>query len=449
MNTILFLIYVVVLFTLAYYFRTSGKSESGYLVSNRNLTTYEVGFSAVASTFTATGVLFAFGTVIAFGTGSYGIFIAMFLTIALMSIWAPKIWHWAKKEQILTLSELFKHRFGPLSEKMFAIISIILQFSFLVGSFSISITLLDRMLGLGQLNAAIVSFGIVIAYIAIGGFKAIVKTDQFQYLVMLLFVFVITLSINNPVPVAKVIDIPGWFSGTFLVLAPVFFWANIANPNTWQPVIAARSAISARRGLLLATVLGFLFYGPIIWLAATFAVEFPYSNPNEVLFEGIGKLFDSALAPLLLIALYAAMMSTLDTALFYCATNTVRNILPSKITERFGLISPTRFLTVLFAIVAVSGSFLIDGFIEFVLATFPIMGVAAFPLVVGLFWRASDIAVGFSMIIGTLAFFYLFFFPPENYLWNMSPALLTGFILIATQSFIKLTLNSREVNNYS
>ncbi|MBR9701680.1 hypothetical protein GOV13_02035 [Candidatus Pacearchaeota archaeon] len=431
-NLLIFLLYILVIFSVTYYYRLKRErpTQKNYLVSNRELGTWDVAFSSSAAVFSSAGVLFAFGLALAFGMPGFGIMVAFLLTPLLLAIFAPALNELAREKKILTLSDIIRERFGLYSEKIYAFISVAFMFGWMVGAFNINIALLERFLEVDKYFATIISFSIVITYLTVGGFRAIVKTDKLQFLVMLLFSITMVSFINNPVPVAETIDFSLWFSGAFWLLAPVFFWGNIANTAAWQPVIAARNGRVARNGMLLSVILGFLFYGPIIWLSSTFARDLPGINPNLALFEGIGTLFPNFLTPLLFIAVYAAMMSTLDTSLFYTASNTIKNLFPKKLKENLNEVALIKLFLILFAFVAIISSFFIEGFVEFTIAIFPIIGITAFPLLFGLFTKLPDKGVFSAMILGLISFFYLFFFPPENSLWNMFPALSTGFVIL-------------------
>lgn len=432
MNIIVFILYIVVVFAVTYYFRIKQDqvSTENYLVSNKNLSAWDVAFSSSAAVFTSAGVLFAFGLAIAFGMPGYGIFVAFLLSPLLLAIFAPYFYRIAKEKNILTLSDFFRERFGPYSEKIYAFVSITFLFGWMVGAFNINIALLERFLEIDKYVATFISFVVVITYLTVGGFRAIVKTDKLQFLIMLVFSLTLVFFIKNPVPVIETVNLTAWFSGAFWLFAPVFFWANIANSAAWQPIIAAKNKETARNGMLISTVLGFLFYGPIIWLSATFARDLPGINPNLALFEGIGTLFPILLTPLLFVAVYAAMMSTLDTSLFYTSSNTVKNILPEKLKKERGEVFLTKLFIVMFALLAIFASFFIKGFVEFTIAIFPIIGITAIPLFVGIFLKLNDKAVAMGMLIGLACFFYIFFFPPENYIWNMLPTLITGAVVI-------------------
>lgn len=442
MNTIIFILYTLVVFSVTYYYRIKQEkrlSTETYLVDDRKLGMWEVAFSSSAAVFTSAGVLFAFGLAIAFGMPGYGIMVAFLLSPLFLAIFAPYFHKIAKEKNILTLSDLIRKRFGVYSEKIYAFISVAFMFGWMIGAFKMNITLLEMFLNIDKYVATVISFAIVIVYLTVGGFRAIVKTDKLQFLVMLSFSLILIFFIKNPVPVAEIINIPAWFSGAFWLFAPVFFWGNIANTAAWQPVIAAKDRGTARKALLISVILGFLFYGPIIWLSSTFARDLPGIDPNLALFEGIGQLFPVFLTPLLFIAVYAAMMSTLDTSLFYTASNTVNNLLPEKIKKIKNEVYLIKLFLVLFAVIAILSSFYIKGFVEFTIAIFPIIGITAFPLFFGVFTKLPDKAVALAMLVGLAIFFYLFSFPPENQLWNMLPALTTGLviILLATHKYFK------------
>jgi len=190
MNIIIFVLYIAIVFSFTYYYRirqTAKISNETYLVSNRELGMWEVAFSSSAAVFTSAGVLFAFGLAIAFGMPGYGIMIAFLLSPLFLAIFAPRLHKIARERNVLTLSDLIKSRFGLYSEKVYAFISVAFMFGWMIGAFNINIMLLEKFLDIDKYIATIISFAIVIAYLTIGGFKAIVKTDKLQFLVMLSF----------------------------------------------------------------------------------------------------------------------------------------------------------------------------------------------------------------------------------------------------------------------
>jgi SSS family solute:Na+ symporter len=449
MNIFIFFLYILVVFSLTYFFRIKKEKKLNtktYLVSNRKLGMWEVAFSSSAAVFTSATIFFAFGLVTAFGMPGYGIMTIFLLTPLLLAFFAPYFHKIVVKKNILTFSDFFRVQYGGKTEKIFALISVLLTFSWIVASFNINITLLEKFLEIDKYIATIISFSIVIIYLIIGGFIAIVKTDQLQFIIMLLFSITISFFIKNPVPISETIDIPAWFSGIFWLFAPVFFWSNIASPSAWQPVIAAKNKKAARNGLLISVILGLCFYFPLMWLSFTFARDLPGVDHNLVLFEGIGNLFPDFLTPILFIGTYSAMISTLDTSLFYTASNTINNLLPRNFTKKIKKVKLIKISIIFFSITAIIGSFYIQGFVEFILAITPIIGITAFPFFIAMFIKLPDKATCLAIILGLICFIYLFFFPPQNFLWNTLPALVTGFIMILLIIY-KLTKKNNIKNN--
>jgi len=225
-NIFIFILYILIVFSVTYYYRIKRKNKLNtetYLVSNRELGIWDVAFSSSAAVFTSAGVLFAFGLAIAFGLPGYGIMVAFLLSPLFLAIFAPYFHKIAKENNILTLSDLIRKRFGLYSEKIYAFISVAFMFGWMVGAFNMNIALLEKFLDIDKYLATTISFTIVILYLTVGGFRAIIKTDKLQFLIMLSFSLILMFFIKDPVPVAETINIPTWFSGTFWLFAPVFF----------------------------------------------------------------------------------------------------------------------------------------------------------------------------------------------------------------------------------
>ena len=144
MNTIIFIIYILVVLSVTYYYRIKQKrpDAESFLVSNWDLGVFEVAFSSAAGVFTAAGVLFAFGVTIAFGFPGWGIMIAFFLAPFVLGLFAPYFYQIIRDKKLHTLSDLIRERFGIYSEKVYATITVLFMFGWMIAAFNINISLL-------------------------------------------------------------------------------------------------------------------------------------------------------------------------------------------------------------------------------------------------------------------------------------------------------------------
>jgi len=431
MNTIIFTIYLVLVIGFSYYYRVrSSGADANFFVAKRRLNTLDVAFSSVAAVVNPFTILLAFGMAALFGPAGYGLYIAFFVAYAIAAVFAGKFYTKMSASNSLTLTDYIRNTLGPWSEKTYAAITVLYMVGAVVGSFVINVQLLEIFLGMERLLATVVSFGIVVVYLLISGYKGVIKTGVIQLAIVGVLLLVAVFAIPSTTSFTSTVDLGAWFSGPFWVIVPVFFFVNIANPSMWQSLIGAKSEKVARNGLLWGAALLTVLIMPIVWISFSVTAALPDADPNNILFDAIGPVISQNMAPFIFVGLYAAMMSTLDTSLFYSASNITKNLLPKRWQKK--PIQTTRVLVVLLSIITVILSLSVSSFIDFIMNLAPLIGVLAGPFILSIFIRLSDKASTVAMIVGTIVFAYLFINPPTNYQWFLAPAFVSIGIVIVS-----------------
>ena len=432
--TILFIIYIIFTLSLAWRFRLKDRfNTKKFLINNKQLTTIEMVFSSLASATDISVILFATGIAFIFGPQAYVLYLIMFIQYLVIYFFAPKLWKMAKENNVITTSDIFLKRAGNITNILAALITVFVSFVVLSVAFSANATLLNQIFGWSAIVSVLFSAIIVLVYLWIGGFKTMIKTDVFQMIIMLVILiapFLITREISF---------FESFTNGDLLTRAGFqlqmgFWFFNITNIQNWQKIIAAKNEKTAKRGALF-TIIGLpLYLLPLIYLSFNIKAALPnITDPQTALFTGMNSLFPTWFTPIILISLYAAMMSSVDTSLFTATINTTENIL-SKISKKVkdNLILSTRLTLVVILSVSAFFSLKIESAIWFLFNMITILGILCFPLYLSIFRKLSDKLTTFSIVCGLITFGFIQFLSifQSNFLWKALPPIVTGVVLL-------------------
>ena len=190
--------------------------------------------------------------------------------------------------------------------------------------------LLQQFLGLPALLATLLGISFSVIYVAVSGFRAVVRTDALQMALMFIgFSLLLLAALKNcgglsglwgALPASHL----SWDGG--LGWQAVFVWYLIAfqtvvEPAFYQRVFAARSPQTARSGVLVSVLL----WGAFDFLSITSALAARVLHPDLAdPLTAYPTLAASVLSPwaaaVFTVALFAIVMSTLDSYLFLSAS---------------------------------------------------------------------------------------------------------------------------------
>lgn len=385
------------------------ETAGDFLIANRStgvvLTTASL--SAVVG-----GLVLASGAELSF---VYGVGVLWFAAgdasgLALLGLVAGRIRRLADEHGFLTLSDYlflkFDARSGYLGSALqFNGFLFLLAAQFIVGG---------RLLAfLTPINypLAVIFMGVVtVAYVLLGGFKAVIRTDLLQFAVMA-GVFLVLLPLNtNFAELDLDFDIgsPGPLrSASFYVsgFVSLFIGADI-----WQRVYSARSGRVAKTSLFLAAAVWLMLWVSLL-IPGIAARGVAGATAEDALFFGLFEVLPPELASIAVVGILAALMSTLDTEIFLLASMVAKDFV-----SRRRELTPDQMATVIrIAMVGVAvPAMLIAIYWPTVLgALFMLLSLqmAIFPAILVSLFRSLNAGVAFSsMVIGSLLVMLTFVF---------------------------------------
>ncbi len=426
-----FLAYLILMFLIGLieYKRTRGVVD--YYLAGKKLGATLVSFSFFATYFSTAAFLGGggFGFIAGFQWSAFLIFFHILFAILSWMIIAPPLKKIADEHGVLTIPEIFGVKYGDLA-RLIASITIVVFFSFyMVSIYKGAGNLLEVMLGISYEKALLITVLIVVFYTAVGGFRAVVTTDLIQGVLtfvggVALFLTLIYVlggvsaveklkSVETfagsgellfeigklaPPPIMKAgMVLPFILSLTFAISV-----AQLSSPQLVIRFIAARDQKVIERGMLLTPLLIGIFaicvfsIGPFAWLVIPKEESIKFLKNVDLVVPYLAmKLFPTGINALLLTAIIAAAMSTINSLLHMMATSFARDVI------KVDSLKVTRFLVVAFAIVPLLIAVKPPGVIVTIVGVSFSVITATFlvPLLAALYTNAKSRSVIASMVV--------------------------------------------------
>lgn len=349
---IAFVIYVGIVLAIGIYAYLSTKSATDYFLGGRNLAPAVSAISAGASDMSGWVLLGLPGY--AYVAGLEAFWITLGLTIGVAANWMLM----AKRLRVytvilddaVTIPAYLQRRFGDAKPwlKIIASVSILLFFLFYVGSGLIAGgKLFNAVFGLDYVVAVLTGVVLILFYTLFGGFLAVSWTDVFQGLLMLAALIAV------PVVVMSVAGGLGGFGDQVRAINPelldIFTNASGESLSTLQiisllgwgfgyfglPHVLARfKAIRSADEVGVATLIGvswsFIGYlmAILVGLCGVVYLANPLVDSERVFIELTSVIFHPLVAGVLLAAILAAIMSTVDSQLLVCSSTLAEDLYP-------------------------------------------------------------------------------------------------------------------------
>jgi len=403
-----------------------GEGES-FLAADRNMNLLQT-TASTAATDLGGGFSIAMGG-LGFTLGISGSwFIAISgLSIILVSFFmVPKVKRWADAVKGLTTGDLFEARFDRRTGTMAAVVIGLAWFTFVGGQIIAGAKLVQVTMGINLTLAVISSGAVVLAYTAMGGLKAVIFTDVFQMIILMVGIVFIAVPIGlyevggwqgmveyfeASEETASMVDwgAAGW--GTviewFFAIFPVWFISIAA----MQRIIAARDVETARRGFLLTGVpiewplfaIGSTLIGMIARMLLTDVSDPELATPMIIM-----ELLPAGIAGIVIAAYVAAVMSSADSMLMGPVVIFVNDIYHKYLrpdASEESLVRVARIAIIVFGILAIGLAYQVPSVLDLILYAYT-FGAAGlfFPMLGLLFWRRTTAKGAFwSMLCGGLS----------------------------------------------
>ena len=315
-----------------------------------------------------------------------------------------------KKYKSLTLPELAGEMFGPKAHKTCAVFTF---FNVLPIAYVLSLgVFLHLCFGISTFWGMVIGTGFVCLYASWGGLRAVVYSDAVQFSVMCLSVLLVLifsietfgglsfLKANLP---AAHFSITGGHSYFNLAVWGFIALATLVDPSFYQRCFAAKDAKTAKKGILICTLIWLCFDICTTGGALYARALIPEAAPRDSYFIYAIQLLPQGLRGLFVAGILSIILSTLDSFLFIASNTIAYDLLKNKIKNKLLL---NQIFFIIIATLAISLSIYFEGSFKkiwFVLGSY-MSACLLVPLVLGHIFpkRISDKTFTFSAIISAV-----------------------------------------------
>lgn len=426
---LIFLVYMLSMLGVGYYFMKNNSDQEGFYVGGRNIGSWHIGLSVVATdvgggfSIGLGGLGFVMGI-----SGSWMLFTGLLGAWLAAVILIPRVKSDPAFARFLTFPQIIGYLYNSTTAKLAAFICFIGYLGFTSSQLLAGAKLASgTFVGLDLHLALIIMGAIAVIYTVMGGLKAVIYTDTIQWIILMLGLMLIG------IPIAYTF-VGGW-AGITETLPPQFFsfanltWQDLLNwgitiipiwfvgMTLYQRIFASRDLKSAKKAWFIAG----LFEWPImamlgvsLGLLSRVAVEQGLivgfgidMDPEMGLPVLLSQILPVGIMGLMMSAYFSAVLSTADSCLMAASGNLSIDLLgrffKGKSLKHEMRIS--QLITLSIGIVSILIAWQMTEVLSLMLYSYAFMVSGLFvPVIAGLFFgQKSHLAAIASMLVGGIS----------------------------------------------
>ncbi|MBT6068937.1 sodium:solute symporter family protein [Candidatus Peregrinibacteria bacterium] len=293
------------------------ESTEGFLLGDRKLGTFENIATMLASKtgggmfLTAVTFMYLYGGAILWAYVGIGVGYLIFVKIG------TTLRRLSEEKKYYTLSDYYFDKFDNVAGYTTAFAILIGLMMGLIIQLTGGAMIMSQLMGWSFEAALIITSVTILIYITLGGFKAVVKTDIAQFFALIVLSTFIGFVLINGMEMSY-----GEFEFTALPVKTLigFFLFGILYPfasaELWQRIYAGKSVKSIQKTIVASAFIYVLLGIPFMMMGLGIKAKLPPTNSEVALIEGFLQLLPSGIMGIGLVAIFAAIMSSADTALF-------------------------------------------------------------------------------------------------------------------------------------
>lgn len=434
----IFIVYMLAMLGVGMYFYRANKTKDDYYVGGRNIGSWHIGLSVVA---TDVGGGFSIGLGgLGFTMGLSG---SWMLFTGLIGAWLasvfliPKVFKLGKEINLFTFPQVFEHFFDKRVAFVAAIISAIGYLGFTASQMLAGAKLASSTFTELNIDHALLVMGVIaVVYTVLGGLKAVIFTDTIQWIILLSGLIFIGIPMGY-------LSIGGWEGITSTVRPEMLSltnvkWQDLVNwaitiipiwfigMTLYQRIYASRDEKQAKKAWYIAGAFEWpvmAFMGVLLGLFARIAadqgmfIESGFDTVASLDAElGLPLLLKTilpiGLTGLMMSAYFSAILSTADSCLMACSGNIVSDLLGRFVDfDVKKELRVSQVITLIIGAAAMIIALYMQNVLELMLYSYAFMVSGLFiPVLIALFSKKPNALAAFlSMCVGGSATLVLTF----------------------------------------
>lgn len=312
-------IYVAILLIISYIF-SRRQSDEDYFISGRN----RPGWQIFASKFAASigvGLFITYtGFAYEFGLGTLTLVLGAIIAYPLFAYWAaPKIYKNSEKEKFYTLGDFVysktKSEFAKTSAN---ILSSGILFAWLITGIIGGGKIINDFGFLSYNIAVLITSLVVLTYILMAGFRAVILTDIFQAGIIIVLLFVVTFGIIGSESIGTILETKtgGINIGTAIGFFLYGILAVFSSADRYQLTYASKDEKNLKHGLGFAVFPMIIASLLVVLIGLFMASRVQGLDTGLVFTEALKNFLPASLLPLSIVLFFAGIMSSADTNIY-------------------------------------------------------------------------------------------------------------------------------------
>ena len=366
---------------------TSTKSVDDFALGGRNMGFFP-SLMTLSGTFVSAVTLMVYTSfVYIYGVSAAWIFIGYTLGFLLFIPFALKLYRLSIEHHFFTLTDYFVFRYGRKTARWVIGVIFVWYVGLLSTQLLVGSNLLNELGGVPVNWAKLGMLVTVLTYLLVGGFGSVVKTDIFQFAVIFLVLILVTMTLQQGGEVPAEMYEP-FNAGPVNIIA--FLLLGLLTPfatqDYWQKVFAMKSERVVRDSFAVGASINILLTVALTYVGLIARSSFPISGAiqNEHAEMMVLRTFTELVPPefqvFVLIAFFAAILSTSDTYLFLLSLNVTNDLFPRKNESAQSGIRRIRWALVGVGLFALLIAFFFER-IEDIVVTFKALGIGIAPVI--------------------------------------------------------------------
>ena len=366
---------------------TSTKSVDDFALGGRNMGFFP-SLMTLSGTFVSAVTLMVYTSfVYIYGVSAAWIFIGYTLGFLMFIPFALKLYRLSVEHHFFTLTDYFVFRYGRKTARWVIGVIFVWYVGLLSTQLLVGSNLLNELGGVPVNWAKLGMLVTVLTYLLVGGFGSVVKTDIFQFSVIFLVLILVTMTLQQGGEVPAEMYEP-FNAGPVNIIA--FLLLGLLTPfatqDYWQKVFAMKSERVVRNSFAVGASINILLTVALTYVGLIARSSFPVSGTiqNEHAEMMVLRTFTELVPPefqvFVLIAFFAAILSTSDTYLFLLSLNVTNDLFPRKNESAQSGIRRIRWALVGVGLFALLIAFFFER-IEDIVVTFKALGIGIAPVI--------------------------------------------------------------------
>lgn len=311
--------YVVVLMVLSWIV-SRRQNEEDFFIAGRRRGGWQILASKFAAAIGAGYFITYTGFAYEYGPGVFSLVIGIVVGYFVFAYWAsPKIYGGSKEKKFYTMGDFVRDRTGSGAAKNLAnAVSMVILFAWLLTGIIGGAKIIDDFGFLSYDVAVFLTASVVLVYILLAGFRAVILTDALQSFIIIALLAFVTFGMVGSGGLAEVLTSQN--AGIDFSAALGFFLFGVLGvfsySDRYQLSYAAKDGKNLKHGIGLAIIPVMIVAFLLLIIGNFVSSKIPGLDSGLVFTEALKNFLHPSLLPLAVVLFFAGIMSSADTNVY-------------------------------------------------------------------------------------------------------------------------------------